>query len=364
MPIEIVPPIEAPAAVPAYGVAPAAREAFRAAPLLAVLDAGDDRLIAVGQIQVLTSPSAPPRVTGVVRALWSAFVPEHARGSTVHRDLVTHLRAIDEHDRLEPLLTEWVRRSVLRGSDAEALATAIAKDLAERSRNSVTTLRAYRYGMERSLGEILHGGGTRDLEVILADIIELSTICGRAGDEAGEAVRDHLWTWISDRDAYHAHRRVLDPTLPPRPGNRRGRRRAWFTTLDAGVRQARSMDSLLEGESALLHTLLSSASTIAVTRDARAQETLSLVATVGGVIFGLPALILALYSATAVLPLSENNAEVLLPLAGAGLVASAVAAFLPGKERRGRVKRFAAGATAMIVVLVLLVIAGTLVTPR
>jgi hypothetical protein len=62
-----------------------------------------------------------------------------------------------------------------------------------------------------------------------------------------------------------------------------------------------AMDRLLTDESALLRQLLDAASSVSLARDARAQETFTLVATVGGVLIGMPALIIAIDSATTVL---------------------------------------------------------------
>jgi hypothetical protein len=95
---------------------------------------------------------------------------------------------------------------------------------------------------------------------------------------------------------------MMDPTLPPRPGRRRTARQPWFAVLDAGVRQCQAMEREANEECPLLHSLLNAVSTMAVTREAKAQETFNLVAVVGGVLFGVSALILALYDASAILP--------------------------------------------------------------
>jgi hypothetical protein len=363
--IEVVSPVKASTTISAHDVLLGASDAFRAIPLLAALKADGDRLIAVGQTRVVTRRNALPRVTVVVRRLWQASVQESVYGDPLAvAHAVGHWRVIPHHDQLDRLLTAWVKSAIGSPSgDADGAATSVAKDLAERSRDTVAVLRSFRYGLEEMLARTLRGGSTNNLELVLADIIELSTVCNRAGDEAREAVREGMWTWRTDPAAYHAHRRMLDGSLPALRGDHRGRRRPWFATLDAGVRQCEGMARLIGEETPLLHSLLNAASTIAVTRDARAQETFNFVATVGGVLFGMPALILALYSATSVLPLTKANVIVFAPLAAAGMLASALAAFLPGSKGRGRARRFAAAGAAMLIILLLLIVAGTLVHP-
>jgi hypothetical protein len=357
--VGVVPPAGA-AAVPTPGdLELPAGAVFRAVPLLAVLQAGNDRLVAVGQSQILIARGVGPVITVVVRALWVASTEGYGGG------VVTNWRAIDDHERLAGLVEDTVRRARHETpDDLEWQATAMAKALAEASHNAIAELRSFRYGLERLLGENLRGGPARDLEPILADIIELSTVCGRTCDEAREAAREGMWTWRTDPDAYHAHRGMLDVSLPPRPGNREGRRRPWFRVLDAGVRQCLQMERLAAEEAPFLHSLLNSASTIAVTRDARAQETFNLIATVGGVMLGVPGLILAMYGASDVLPLTRTNAVVLVPLAVAALLASLPAVFLPGRGRQGRAKRFVAVLAAVFTTVLLLAVAGVLVTPQ
>ena len=133
----------------------------------------------------------------------------------------------------------------------------------------------------------------------LADLAELSIAASRARDFSREAVREGLWVWRTDKDAYHAHRRQLDPTLPHRDSGTDGSDRQWFATMDAGVRHCREADHQLGDEIDQLHRLLEAASTISVARDAQAQEQFNFVATVGAVTLGLPALVLGVYGADA-----------------------------------------------------------------
>ena len=92
----------------------------------------------------------------------------------------------------------------------------------------------------------------------LADVLEVAGICGRAVDQARVASRAGMWAYRTDVAAYHAHRRVLDPTLPARPDDAEGRGRPWFRVLDAGVRQCLAMQEHAAEEVRLLYTLLNS----------------------------------------------------------------------------------------------------------
>ena len=357
--VEIVPPERAGEVPASYDVPVPVRAAVRAVPLLAILDAGDERLVAVGNLRVVTYPDLRTELTVVVRVLWVTDVGDSPAGPTA-----TNWRITPRDERLAELL-EAALRAVPHGDrpDPEGLATEIAKAHAEKSRDGIRELRAFRYGLEHLLGRNLRDN-THRLESVLADVVELSTLVGRVADEAREASRGGMGVWITNPAAYHAQRRLQDATLPARPGARRAARAPWFAILDAGVRQCRAMETEACAEAPLLHSLLNAASTIAVTREAKAQETFNMVAAVGGVMFGVPALVLALYDASEILPLRTHNAIVLVPLAVAGLLAALVAAVLPGRRRSGKVRRFSVTLAAVLTMLVILISAGVLVTPE
>jgi hypothetical protein len=334
--------------------------AVRCVPLLAVLKEGNEWRLAVGDIRITVYQDLRTSLVAVVRGLWLASAESEDLAATPKgwRSCLT-----DEH--LVELLSTALR-SVPHGvrAEPEGLATEIAKAHAEQSRNGVGKLREFRYGLEHALGESLRSISTHQLESVLADVIELSTIVGRVSEEARHAAREGMGAWITYPPVYHAQRRMMDPTLPSRPGRRRAIRQPWFAILDAGVRQCQAMEREASEECPLLHVLLNAASTIAVTREAKAQETFNLVAVVGGVLFGVSALILALYDASSILPLRVSNAVVLAPLAISGLLAACLAAVLPGRSRSGRGRRFAAVLAAVLVMLLVLIVSGTLVSPE
>jgi hypothetical protein len=373
--LDVVPPdaVDTERATPA----PLSRgTAFRTAPLLAILNTGVGRLMVVGRCEVTVAAHRPPAIRVLAQGLWlasrsadtdTARRSRRRPGRSAGRLSTTdrNWRMVAGFDRLGELLLGWFRNNPHAiPADGEGCATVIAKAIAESSRDEVYTVRAVRYELERVIGANLRRARTQELEFVLADVVELTVAVSRARDEATEAWRGGLSSWRSDLAAYHAQRRLQDPTLPRRAGARRASRRAWFAILDAGVRQCKAMDQLLTEEATLLHQLLDAAASVSVARDAQAQETFTLVATVGGVLIGMPALILALYGATAVLPLNMSNSVVLLPVAAAGLVAGLLAAFLPGRERVGKIGRFSVTLIATAATIVLLALAGSLVNPK
>ncbi|MGH3342098.1 MAG: hypothetical protein ACRDPK_04285 [Carbonactinosporaceae bacterium] len=294
--LEVVPPASGVGSVRADAVPVPRGAAFRTAPLLAVLDTGEGRLMVIGHCQVLAAPRRAPLVRVLAQGLWLASRRVDAPRGRRHRMrggegwLRTRdqdWRAVPEFEQLRDLLVPWLRRNPHAiPADGEGCATVIAKAVAELSRNEVDTVRALRYELERVIGANLRRLKTQELELVLADVVELSVAVSRAREVATDACREGLSSWRSDPAAYHAQRRLRDPTLPRRPGDRRARRRSWFAILDAGIRQCEAMDALLAEEATLLHLLLDAAASVSVARDAQAQETFTLVATVGGVLIG------------------------------------------------------------------------------
>jgi hypothetical protein len=350
VPVVVHSPAEAGAIPPAEYLPLSPDAGFRAVPLLLVLPDSGARLVAVGQAGILGRAGRPAEVIVVVRSLWQGDGPDGNAWAP-----------IEEHAALTPLITAAVEATMRSSAgDGEEDATRQARQLAELSRNSVAELRSFRYELERLLGDTLRGRRRQELEPILAGIVELSAMFGRVGDEAREAAREGLWSWRTDPAAFHAHRHLADPTAVIDRRHRRGHRRSWFVSLDTAIRHCRQTELLAGQEAALTHSLLNAASTIAVTRDARAQENFNLIATVGALLLGLPALIVALYSANSVLPLTRHNAHVLYPVALAGLAASVVAAVLPGPRVR-RALRFLLAAAATLLIVALLGYAGHLI---
>jgi len=71
--------------------------------------------------------------------------------------------------------------------------------LAELSRDAVASVREIRYDLEHRLAHFSSKGlPTSSNTPIVASLLQLNIICGRAADEAREAVREGLWLHLSD----------------------------------------------------------------------------------------------------------------------------------------------------------------------
>lgn len=303
-------------------------DVFLSAPLFSVQDNGSYALILVGRCHIVVPAEQPPHVTVIVEALWKATDPA-PRASGADAAARGWHSAVD-HPHLEAAVAAALGRpGHLDPQEPMWRAVTIAKAVSEHTRQAVAELRAIRYAAERQFGERLRGRA--DDQDHLGDLVELSIAASRARDISREAEREGLWLWRTDKDAYHAHRRQLDPTLPMRESSSRDLSQPWLPTLDAGVRQCREAVNQLEEEIDQFHRLLEAASTISVARDARAQEQFNFVATVGAVTLGLPALALGVYGAGA--EPDFQHWPWLLPFGVSGVFSIGIAMWLSGAKR-------------------------------
>ena len=297
--------------------------------------------IVVGRARVAVLPPAAATVTLSLDGIWSkveaddvdgewTHVPARAWGSREHRDELVRALAEPAHDfdLLEP----------------DAIATVIAKGIAEGSRNAMSAIRDIRYDLEESLTKGMGHKVDRDpapdrpppdLEVVLANLIELRRAISRVRDLAREGVRTVLATHGTSPEAYHAYRVFRDPTRVVESKRRLTQKELldlpWVSALDAGVRHCERLNEGLKDEVELISGLLSASATIAGAREAEAQGTFNTLAAAVAVGFGLPALILALYGIDShPAPLGDGNVALLfIPLAGALLLAGLVPRMSP-----------------------------------
>jgi hypothetical protein len=325
---------------------------FRVVPLLR-LSAASDRIL-VGQARIFGGPNLELRIELALDAVW-------------HRDGDSWLEGRDEDNRrcVPEDLLDYPAHS-LHPADPQQRVALVAKGIAEGSRNAVNQLRGLRHDIEGSLARALRDhDGEAD---VLASLIELNRAVSRARDQARESQREGLWLWVKDTSGwYEYHRRLLDPTLLParRTPSTDGTSETpelpeWLYTHDAAVRQCMAMERQLAEEAAVLYGLLDGAATIAVSRDADAQEHFNVIAAVAAIGLGLPALVLSLYGADSYLPLhSLRQFALLIPV----VLAGGLAAFVGALARRRKGKAFSAeliGAFLIVAIAVTLLVAGVI----
>jgi hypothetical protein len=336
--------------------------AIRVAPLLTVSGAAGHRAVVVGRCLVAVDGSGQCALEITAVAVW---VEHSATGCfrlldvEAEPDRELHCKA------LERLCSE-LPSSLKDGTetDLEHRAARYAKALAEGSRNAVAELREIRYELERQLAEDSSAGHSVHSEhtSIVSSLVQLNIICGRAADEAREAVREGLWVHITDSHAYHAYRRLQDPSIINEVEPANADTRPWMRLHDAGMRQCLNMRKQLDAESATIRALLSSAASISSSREADAQARFNTLAAVLSLGLGVPALILALYGADMILPLNTPpRVSAFIPVAVGMVVAAVIAVW---RAPRGKARAvWWTGAGAILLVLGLLVFAG-MVAPK
>jgi hypothetical protein len=315
--------------------------AYRAVPLLRLIGDHGSRKLIIGRVRIAVRPDAQPEVTILVTALWS----ERERWTQAN-DVLAQL-----DDSLGASLAEPPHP--VRG-DEQAVAGTLAKAFAESSHNEVTRIRAVRYELERRLADQLANRRQELMRPLLAEIIELSIALNRARDQARAAIRDGLWLWLCDDEAYQRSRTAGPPDKDtPIPD------RMQYNA----IRHCESMSSLLEEETTRLHSLQDSMSTISVAQDAEAQQNFNLFAAAAAAGLGLPALILSLYGAQTFLPFSSFDRAVraLLPVGLTTLVA--VMIVLYRMPWRARFRHYLGGFVLVVSLLGVLWVAGAL-APR
>lgn len=301
---------------------------FLVAPLLRVVALPEGRHIVVGRVRVSVTPqgrtTVDPGVDVVVQAVW-------AENGGWHQE--TGL----SDGLAEMLFAALASPSHRVPEEPEARVAVMAKAFAEGSRNELARLRGVRYELERRIADLLAQRRTTTLRTVLAEVVELSMAVSRARDQAREADRARLYSWLwSDGEPAEA------------------------SVHEAALRHCRAMDVELAEEDTRLHALLSGLSTLAVAQDGEAQQRFNLVAAAVAAGLGLPALILALYGADAVLPLDSWTSawRALLPIGGTTLLAVLLAL----RKMPGRVssRHYVTAVVAVLALVAVLFVAGAL----
>lgn len=347
---------------------------LRIAPTLFIIDVNGQQSITVGNCQILTSASGRTQISAHVVESWTIKNTQSAtsrrksrrtdrRQNTTTKQLETTSIAESSSDIRNEITTavEKILRLLTDSCTSENhldRAPEIAKRLCELSRNNVAEIRDLRYGLESDLAKSSRDSlATENYTNMVANLLQLNVICGRAADQAREAVREGLWVHGPDSEAYHAYRKLQDPSIVNafEPANHE--MRTWMRIHDAAIRQCQQMQLQLEAESTSIHALLSSASSVSSSREADAQTRFNLLVGLVSIGLGVPALFLALYSATILLPLNTSSKIMsFLPVAIPLLIASLFALFMPPQ---GSTRKYwiGSGLVTLLVFGVLIVVA-------
>lgn len=337
---------------------------LRVVPLLRVFGPKGERVVLVGHTCLAVRDFDQVAVESVVGNAW---VEGPAEGEFVRLDIDEDTTPGDGE-----VVTKAVRQFerelpgwpvALPAVDLQMFIAQYAKNLAEISRNSVAQVREVRYDLEHRLAVFsAKGHSTASNTPIVASLLELNIICGRAADEAREAVREGLWLHLSDSEAYHSYRRLQDPSIineaePATPGTR-----TWMRLHDAAVRQCLEMRKQLDAESDSARALMAAAASISNSREADAQSAFNTLAAVASLGLGIPALVLALYGADRLLPLNTEPRQLaFIPVAAGLFFAAVIAIWRAPKGKSSRVWIIAA--MGIIVILLGLLVAAGLLAP-
>lgn len=334
----------------------AASGGLRVAPLLVFPgNALGERWVAVGYVLIAVGPEDTALEATLVAA-WSengranefALVPEDdsERRKEIERMTAEHLHAAVGGARVP--------------EDRAHAAASLAKHFSELSRNAVASVREIRYALETCLAESsTDTKASEQYTDVIAALLQLNIICGRAADQARESVREGLWVHSTDSEAYHAYRKLQDPTLINQYEPAAYATRPWMRLHDAAVRQCQEMCRQLEKESESIRMLLSAASSISGSREADAQARFNLLVALLSIGLGIPALFLTMYGANLLLPMNTwPKVGAFLPVGLALLGAGAAAIWYAPRGSKRRVWLLCG--TSVIVVLIFMVVAAIL----
>jgi len=239
--------------------------------------------------------------------------------------------------------------------------------LAELSRNAVASVREIRYDLEHRLAHFSSKGlPTSSNTPIVASLLQLNIICGRAADEAREAVREAvregLWLHLSDSAAYHAYRRLQDPSIINDAAVATSATRSWMRLHDAAVRQCLEMRKQLDAESGSARDLMAAAASVSNSREADAQAAFNTLAAAVSLGLGIPALVLALYGADRLLPLNTEPKQLaFIPVVAGLLFAAVIPIWRAPRGKSTRIWIF--GAVSIIIILLSLLVSAGLLAP-
>ncbi|PPF77148.1 hypothetical protein [Pseudoclavibacter sp. Z016] len=321
---------------------------LRVAPLLQVSGrAGFDRTVVIGYC-IITAPAKDEiQVRVIVQAAWTAHHSEGGRGRASAFAVVPISNVGDANpsrrrpsvDRvsvsrdLEQFIVEHL--SSTPSADPASSVSSAAKALSEGSRGMAGELRELRYVLEEELARIAGGPQASSQASAVGALLQLGVVADRARDIVREIEREGLYLHLTEPDIYHAYRQLQDPRLLTGVTPATQKTAPWIRQHDAAIRQCRAMLSQLDEECRSIRALLNAAASISSSHEADTQARFNVIAAIASIALGLPALVLALYGATVMLPMDESRLPLFLPVVIALMTAAAIAVWQGIALRRG-----------------------------
>ncbi len=358
--------------------------ALRVAPLLSVATVDHRRMIIVGTTCIVVEGELPASVDLRASYVWREsqlgsyeLLPlKNSLDDTLRMAVERHLEGaanstIQAHFEGEKWPTQVTVPTSSSGlptlssgysSRQEHRAALICKALCESSRNAMAEFREIRYKLEdrlalSSLGDVASPDHTN----VVAALLQLSVQAGRATDQVLYVDREGLYVVLTNVEAYKSYRRLRDPSMLNGARPAEEHMESWMKLHDAAMRQCEELHRQLDVESTTIRSLIAAAASISSSREADAQTRFNVLAAVVSIGLGLPALVLTLYGASAIVPFNSRERWVAFaPVAVALILASALAFRQGHKMKRGNDWKIGA-LGIMFFVLVLLLVGGTLV---
>ncbi len=323
----------------------------RTAPLVMSMAGSQDHLV-VGEVLVVVTDDREVHLDLHVVGVWQVV--------DGRIDVVDDVAQVDVAGEFERTLFSALPPPPSSGEDAHHKAARFAKAVCELSRDSAIAIRHLRYALEQRLADESTGAAGEEHTSVVASMLKLNIVCGRATDVSTNAIREGLYSWITDDDAYHAYRRVRDRALLIDVEPATAQTRTWMRLHDAAIRQCEALTELLNNESLALVRLLAAASSISSSRDADAQTRLNTLVALLSIGIGVPALVLTMYSTELLLPLQTLRQRVaFLPIFLSLFIAAVLAIRLAPKG--GARNIWIAAGIAVLLVLACLVVGAVII---
>lgn len=280
---------------------------------------------------------------------------------------VTEAKEIDETQLATALSTKVfaVLRSDTDDASLDEMVAGYAKAMCEVARDAGTALRAARYDVEEDLArESSNEIGGVDHTTIVASLLRLSVLSGRVADTCAEAVREGLRLYVEHNDLYHWYREQRDSALVTRGTTRQTEIPGWMRLHDAAIRHCEALRDSALRESASIGGLLSAAASISSSRDAEAQSRMNKLVAILSIGIGVPALVLSLYGAEVLLPLSRWRQWAAFSPVFVALLLASIIAMTSAPEAGPSRRTWRIAATSVIVILGFLVFGAAIVVSR